>query len=369
RTVYVGNLPPGTLAAEVLDQVHTGPLDSYYALPAKSCAFLAFITPVSAQTFYSLASIHGFRVRGVETRIAWGKPAAIPAPVARDIVRGATRCVLISGLVPSESEVSLRERLSIFGTIEHVHLPPPPPYGRVYFCAVAQAVRCVEALSVTTGPSGLGWAVCYGRDRCGPTMDIHPEDVISAEETPTERDGEGVSGSQQQESVGTGQVASKRTVYLGNLDPSTTLPDLCDAVRGGGLERVRLLLPARPVAFVSFLSPEDAASFVDHHSRVPLVVKGRKLKAGWGRASALPMAVERALRAGTGGPGGGTGGASRNIYVGGVGLVGRGEEEAESLVGSFLSRWGTIERCNALPGRDVVFVGFADIRDAVRVVE
>ncbi|VEU21320.1 DEKNAAC102354 [Brettanomyces naardenensis] len=97
-----------------------------------------------------------------------------------------------------------------------------------------------------------------------------------------------------------------RTVYLGNLDMTTSEEDICNAVRGGILESVKLLRDRR-VCFITFIYPDDAAAFIARATSSGVYVHSRCLKIGWGRNSGpLRQDIEDAVEAG----------ASRNLYIG-----------------------------------------------------
>lgn len=45
--------------------------------------------------------------------------------------------------------------------------------------------------------------------------------------------------------------AGNRTVYLGSIHPDTTLEEICNAIRGGILEKIRYI-PEKHVAFATY---------------------------------------------------------------------------------------------------------------------
>jgi hypothetical protein len=146
-----------------------------------------------------------------------------------------------------------------------------------------------------------------------------------------------------------------RTIYLGNLKRSTTVEDLCNVIRGGALERIRLI-PEKRIAFVSFISAASAADFHRRALHPGLVVKHQRLRPGWGRPRPLPAEVMRAVSVG----------ASRNVYLGG--LEDPRAFTVERLRADF-AEYGEIELVNTLPERQCAFVNFTSVAAAVKAVD
>ena len=97
-----------------------------------------------------------------------------------------------------------------------------------------------------------------------------------------------------------------RTVYLGGLPNGTTSEDVCNKIRGGILENIKLL-PDKKAAFLTFIYHHDAANFVARTFKDSLFINSKNAKVGWGRNSGnlnpdIQIAVD--------------GGACRNLYIG-----------------------------------------------------
>jgi len=58
-----------------------------------------------------------------------------------------------------------------------------------------------------------------------------------------------------------------RTVYIGGLDASTTAEELCEYVKGGLLDNIKVM-PEKNCAFVTFVFPEGAQIFYEYASQV-----------------------------------------------------------------------------------------------------
>ena len=69
RTVYLGGLPDGITAEQVLDHVFGGLIDAVRLVPEKQCAFVSFIHPSGAQGFYDAASVTGVTIGDRNVRV------------------------------------------------------------------------------------------------------------------------------------------------------------------------------------------------------------------------------------------------------------------------------------------------------------
>lgn len=98
-----------------------------------------------------------------------------------------------------------------------------------------------------------------------------------------------------------------RTVYLGNLASNTTFEDICNKIRGGIIEKLKLF-PEKRVAFISFVYHEDAANFISRFFNQNLFINSKCIKIGWGKNSGnLSPDILSAIE---------NDGACRNLYIG-----------------------------------------------------
>ena len=99
---------------------------------------------------------------------------------------------------------------------------------------------------------------------------------------------------------------NNRTVYLGNLHPKSTAEDVCNVVRGGMLESIRML-KSKHAAFVTFIDHYAAADFIARSIDNTIVINNHYINVGWGKNSTeLDPAIRDAVQ----------NGASRNMYIG-----------------------------------------------------
>jgi RNA recognition motif-containing protein len=155
-------------------------------------------------------------------------------------------------------------------------------------------------------------------------------------------------------SMAPGMVTStSRTVYLGNIPPDTTAEEILGHVRSGQIESVRLL-PDKNCAFISFLDASSATHFHSDAILKKLCIKGQDIKIGWGKPSQVPTSVALAVQ---------QSGASRNVYLGNL-----PEDIAEEELREDLGKFGPIDTIKIVREKNIAFVHFLSIANAIKAV-
>lgn len=194
-----------------------------------------------------------------------------------------------------------------------------------------------------------------------------------------------------------------RAIYIGNVAQEATCEDLCNVVKAGALERVRII-PSDPnrgsraltAAFLTFIEHEGAAAFMRYFETASsgpmggLWVRGVRLRCSWANPGStghrISGAVISALRKG----------ASRTVYVARnvpqessktkTSMEEKTSENQEkgsnkntpqfppiaggkSEIRAIFSKYGEIESVALLPSGRIAFVNFCQILDAVKAVE
>ncbi|KAI7873540.1 hypothetical protein K492DRAFT_175742 [Lichtheimia hyalospora FSU 10163] len=375
RTVYVGNIPTGTPISDILDHVRVGNIDSVRPLPEKNCAFITFVEASSAAQFYHEATSKKLIINGAELRIGWGRPSSIPANIHVALQNGASRNVFFGSLDDTVTEQYLRDNLLRFGQIEHIKLIKDKNIAFVHFLSTFNAIKCVTTLP--TEPQWASRRINYGRDRCAPLPKSSSNMVLTqhhpmfspstaypvrfpsydpyavaatVESYPT-----GAPATLTSSNVDQAPLAgiANRTIYLGNIHPDTTCEEICNVIRGGILSQIRYLQD-KHIAFITFVDPALALHFFNQSIYHGLIIKNRRLKIGWGKASALSPAVISAVQ----------NGGSRNVYLGNI-----DETITEEKLKQDFSDYGEIELVNTLKEKNCAFVNFTSIAAAVRAIE
>jgi RNA recognition motif-containing protein len=148
-------------------------------------------------------------------------------------------------------------------------------------------------------------------------------------------------------------TGTSRTVYLGNIPPDTSAEEILGHVRSGQIESVRLL-PDKNCAFISFLDASSATHFHSDAILKKLCVKGQDIKVGWGKPSQVPTSVALAVQ---------QSGASRNVYLGNL-----PEEITEEELREDLGKFGAIDTIKLVREKNIAFIHFLSISNAIKAV-
>ncbi|KAJ3309922.1 hypothetical protein HDU76_003491 [Blyttiomyces sp. JEL0837] len=347
RTVYMGNLPAGTTYEEVMNHVKFGPVEQVKLLEDKNCAFITFIESSAAMNFHADSQTRRILVGGatgtapVEVKIGWGKPSMCQPTILAAVQSGATRNVFIGNIDETFTEQVLATELSRFGPIDQVKILAEKRIAFVHMASVSAAMKAVGTLP--NEPRFVGRRVNYGKDRCGSFTPGHG---------PVQQPINNM-GATQFDNFYSQTSPGNRTVYLGGIHQDAATKDLCDVIRGGILQNIKYM-PEKNIAFVTFIDPGAALAFFNRGNNEGVVVKGKRVKVGWGKPSAMPMSISSAVQTG----------ASRNVYLGSIDASVT-EERLRQDFGEF----GEIELVNLIPDKNIGFVNFTDIASAVKAVE
>ncbi|KAH7043093.1 hypothetical protein BKA57DRAFT_397927 [Linnemannia elongata] len=375
RTVYLGNVPAESTIEDVLNLVRNGIVENARLLPEKSCAFVSFLDTASANAFHHDATSRKLELAGQELRVGWGKPSPVPPQVLQAVQQGATRNVFLGGVDDSVTEQTLRADFSQFGLIDTIKVLREKNIAFVHFSNIGNAMKAIAALSQDSRYSRR--RMNYGKDRCakktanGGRMgglgggsnfghgNNHHNNGINNHHNLNNNNGNNMNnnhngGNNNALLNGPLTAQGNRTVYLGNISPDTTCEDLCNAIRGGILNNIRYF-PAKHIAFVSFVDPQAANNFFNLCNHQGVMVKSRRLKAGWGQnMHALPLPVIQALQTG----------ATRNVYLGSI-----DEGFTEERLRHDFAEFGEIEMVNILQDKNCGFVNYTNILSAVKAVD
>lgn len=165
-----------------------------------------------------------------------------------------------------------------------------------------------------------------------------------------------------------------RTIYLGNLHPNTTVEEIANNVRAGGLVESIKYHQDKRVCFITFIDPTIALKFyLNHQVLHQLIIHGYDITVGWAKnhSGALNRDISLAV----------TAGASRNVYIGiklnkdelnGVGSSlkdGKIKLPNESTLRKDFSKFGNLEQINFYHNKDCGFLNFMNIADAIKLVD
>lgn len=156
-----------------------------------------------------------------------------------------------------------------------------------------------------------------------------------------------------------------RTIYLGNLHPKTTVEEIANNVRAGGLVESIKYIKSKRMCFVTFIDPAIALKFyLSHQVLHQLIIRENEVNVCWGKLHSGPLSRDIAFAV--------QAGASRNVYIGLKTIKGKALTlkipDEETLRHDF-SKFGEMEQINYYHNKDCGFMNFMNISDAIRVVE
>ncbi|KNC96864.1 uncharacterized protein SPPG_07696 [Spizellomyces punctatus DAOM BR117] len=344
RTIYLGNLPPLVSYEEVINIVKGGSLEQVKILEEKNCAFVTFVEATAAHAFHADSQAKRPHIGTQEIKVGWGKHSTIPPTILAAIQGGASRNVFIGNIDEGVTEPMLTQEFGRFGPVDQIKILFEKRIAFVHMASIAAAMKAVSTL-----PNDSRWAnrrINYGKDRCAYQPKVAGL-VQNMGFGMTFDPFNGLSGQMN------GNAGTNRTVYLGSIHPDVTTKDLCDVIRGGILQNIKYM-PDKNIAFVTFIDPSSAVNFYNRGTYEGVVLKGKRLKVGWGKATSLPQSVAVAVQSG----------ASRNVYIGAI-----DELITEDRLRKDFSEFGDIELVNIIPEKNIGFVNFVDIMSAVKAVE
>lgn len=160
-------------------------------------------------------------------------------------------------------------------------------------------------------------------------------------------------------------IAQNRTLFFGNLHPNTTIEEIANNVRAGGLVEWIKAYPSKRICFITFIDPAVALKFyMMHQVYHQLVIHGNEVSVRWGKTHSGPLNRDISLAV--------TAGASRNVYIGfkkpkdrDAGVYMPREDELRQDFAQF----GDLEQVNFYQKRSCGFVNFLNIVDAITLVD
>ncbi|KAJ7730089.1 hypothetical protein DFH07DRAFT_756439 [Mycena maculata] len=167
RTVYLGNIHPETSTEDLCNAIRGGVLQSVRYMADKHIAFITFIDPAAAFTFFQVSSYQGLTLNNRRLKVGWGKNSGpLPPTLALAVHAGATRNVYIGNVEDFEvfSEERLKADFGDFGDIELVNFLKEKNCAFVNFTNISNAIKAIEAIK--NRPEYANLRIAHGKDRC-----------------------------------------------------------------------------------------------------------------------------------------------------------------------------------------------------------
>lgn len=167
RTVYLGNIHPETASEDLCNAIRGGVLQSIRYMQDKHIAFVTFVDPAAAFTFYQVAAYQGLTLNNRRLKVGWGKNSGpLPPTLALSVHSGATRNVYIGNIEDFEtfSEERLRRDFGEYGDIELINFLKEKNCAFVNFTNIANAIKAIDG--VKNKPEYTTLRIAHGKDRC-----------------------------------------------------------------------------------------------------------------------------------------------------------------------------------------------------------
>ncbi|KAF9494185.1 hypothetical protein BDN71DRAFT_1007911 [Pleurotus eryngii] len=167
RTVYLGNIHPETSTEDLCNAIRGGVLQSIRYMQDKHIAFVTFIDPAAALTFFQVSSYNGLTLNNRRLKIGWGKNSGpLPPTLALAVHSGATRNVYIGNIEDFDvfTDEKLKRDFGEYGEIELVNFLKEKNCAFVNFTSVGNAIKAIEGIKGKKEYEGL--RIAHGKDRC-----------------------------------------------------------------------------------------------------------------------------------------------------------------------------------------------------------
>jgi RNA recognition motif-containing protein len=167
RTIYLGNIHPETTTEDLCNAIRGGVLQSIRYMQDKHIAFVTFVDPAAAMTFFQVASFQGLTLNNRRLKIGWGKNSGpLPPALALSVHSGATRNVYIGNIEDFEAftEDRLKRDFGEYGDIELVNFLKEKNCAFVNYTNISNAIKAIEGIKTKADYANL--RIAHGKDRC-----------------------------------------------------------------------------------------------------------------------------------------------------------------------------------------------------------
>ncbi|KAL4068690.1 hypothetical protein V8B97DRAFT_1872893 [Scleroderma yunnanense] len=167
RTVYLGNIHPETTAEDLCNAIRGGVLQSVRYMQDKHIAFVTFVDPAAAFTFFQVSTYQGLTLNNRRLKIGWGKNSGpLPPSLALAVHSGATRNVYVGNIEDFDlfSEEKLKRDFGEYGEIELVNFLKEKNCAFVNFTNISNAIKAIDGIKNKSDYANL--RIAHGKDRC-----------------------------------------------------------------------------------------------------------------------------------------------------------------------------------------------------------
>ncbi|ODQ44893.1 hypothetical protein PICMEDRAFT_35807, partial [Pichia membranifaciens NRRL Y-2026] len=275
---------------------------------------------------------------------------------------GASRAICLSNLPYNLSEKILITELSKFGALQSVEYNVDKNAAFVYFTSIFNAIKCFDQLPLSNSILSDS-KIFYSNDGNSvniPAFSASNSFMNTTFANKSELDLFKENRPNNMLTYSRTSTSLSSPLYLGGLPSGTTSEDVCNKIRGGILENIKLLSD-RKAAFLTFVYHHDAANFIARTFKESLFINSKCAKVGWGRNSGnlnpeIQLAVDN--------------GACRNLYIG-VNEELEDQDDYELIPDTLrrdFSIFGEIEQINYFKNGSCAFINFTNILSCIKAV-
>lgn len=379
RTVYLGNLPSDITLKKLLNRVNCGIIEDCKIINEKNCALITFVDDNAALLFHSDCILRRLIIGGNDIKIGWGKNNIIDPVLLHKIKNEhVTRNVYLGNCQLNERQI--RNDFNKFGNIDCIDVVKDKKIVFVHFASILQSLSCVENLT-SINANYQNMKIAFGKDRCNQITKLQQYNVtqflgITIDEMSHDNklnDRNFINNTLLQQVAATAAIDTSsggpnnmgnRTIYIGNLPQGTKIEEICNIVRGGMLQSIKLLNDIS-VCFITFIDATLAAQFFAMCSIYGIIINRKRCKIGWGKHSGpLPQDIlENVIK-----------GATRNLYIGQIKFTDETDpsyklfKDADTVL-SWAQEFGEIEQINFLPNSQCCFINYTNVQCAIAALQ
>ncbi|KAJ3112196.1 hypothetical protein HK100_002425 [Physocladia obscura] len=152
--------------------------------------------------------------------------------------------------------------------------------------------------------------------------------------------------------VGNVGPGHSRTVYLGNVPPTTPYEDLLNMVKTGPIESIKIV-EDKKCCFIAFMDSGAAQAFFNDYIGKRVLIGEQDIKFGWGKPTPVSAHVYNEVLSG----------ACRNVYVGQI-----DDSITDRMLREEFAPFGPIDQIRILHEKRIAFVHLCSVAMAMKAV-
>ncbi|TBU07864.1 hypothetical protein CWI36_0215p0010 [Hamiltosporidium magnivora] len=165
KTVYLGNIQNDISAEDILDSIKGGSIFCLKIHREKKCAFITFMSSLSAASFISLCNKSPLNIKGYRIKVNYGNNTPTPVPGILAVYNHATRVLKIEPIDDELTYTKVQQDCKDFGEIEKIQFGENSV--KINFLFITDCYRAYTELKNKDFYDNYN--LSFGNDRCGNT--------------------------------------------------------------------------------------------------------------------------------------------------------------------------------------------------------